>query len=101
MSSEERLRGLEKSFAFLLQMSCDEANRVTDLRKRFDKLEEAHNFLLRAFMRLHPEHFGGLDRADPDIAFRAFARTHPEMFDDLDRVDAVLGIDPATGKPIK
>jgi hypothetical protein len=86
---------------FLVKQQIDDGNRIVKLKSRLDEMEEAHNFLLRAFIRLHPEHFKGLDRTDPDIAFRAFARTHPELFDDLDRVDAVLGIDPATGKPIE
>jgi hypothetical protein len=70
------------------------------IAKRLDELDKDQNYALRAFIRMHPERFAGLDPSnDGGLAYAAFLRTHPEIFTDLDRVDAILGGDQSSEKP--
>jgi Tfp pilus assembly protein PilO len=90
-SIEEQFKELQKFTVTVLEAT----------NKRIAELEEDHNYLLRAFLQMHPDLFADLERnkSATSLGFAAFLRTHPETLKDLDRVEAVVGRDQPDKKP--
>jgi hypothetical protein len=78
-SIEDRLSEL-KTFALrVVARITDHEDLLASMAKRIDQLEQQQNYALRAFFRMHPEHFADLDRGeDGALAYGAFLRVCPE-----------------------